>query len=430
MRRAAHTLRCSARSWWPAAPGPVERRHPNRSERNRLLLATQRRTQVVESPVPANRADPHILRHVSRRWRRGLLAGQLLWLVCAHARADEVASALYVRADTDHTTVVSPRVRGDKRLGQATTLDVTYAADIWTSASVDIRASASVRPVTEQRDELDLQIGHDLQDVRVHASYRFSSEHDYTSHGGSLGGSLDLANNAATLDASLHVIADTVGQSGNPSFARSLTTLDGTLSYTQVIDPMMLMQLTYELAHNIGYQASPYRFVGVGGTGFGCVGASLCLPERVPAQRTRHALALLIRRALSDNVSVGLTYRYYFDDWSLGSHTLLGELGWNLAEHTLLALRYRFYTQGAVHFYQRIYNQLDDDQWRTRDRELSKLSYHRAGAELEQVLVVRDGGAQLSCTLGVSGNLYRYADFVGLSEVAALEISAALLLQL
>jgi hypothetical protein len=352
----------------------------------------------------------------------------MLALFSFRARADEVASALYLRTDSDHTTVVSPRVRANKRIGEGTALDVTYAADIWTSASIDIRSSASVRPVTEQRDELDLKLGQDLQDVRLHAAYRFSTEHDYTSHGATLGGAVDLANNAATLDASLHVIADTVGQSGNPSFARSLTTLDGSLSYTQVLDPMMLLQLTYELAHNIGYQSSPYRFVGVGGTGFGCIGASLCLPERVPGERTRHAFALLIRRALSDRISLGVTYRYYIDDWALGSHTLLGELGWNLGEHTLLALRYRFYKQGAVEFYQRVYTRIDTDQWRTRDRELSKLSYQRAGAELEHALSI--GDARLTGTLAISGNQYHYADFAGLNDVTALEVSAALLLQL
>lgn len=359
-----------------------------------------------------------------------VLVGTLPWLVAGSARADEVASALYVRTDTDHTTVISPRVRGDKRLGEATTLGVTYAADVWTSASIDIRASASVRPVTEQRDELNVALSHDLQDLRLHGAYRFSTEHDYTSHGGTFGGAVDLANNAATLDASLHVIADSVGQSGNAQFARSLITLDGSLSYLQVIDPMMFFQLTYELAHNIGYQSSPYRFVGVGGTGFGCVGASLCLPERVPGQRTRHAIALRMRRALSESISLGLTYRYYFDDWSLGSHTWLGDLSWNVGAHTLLSLRYRVYTQGAVDFYQRVYREIQLDQWRTRDRELSKLNYHRAGLELEHTLLLGDDGTRLSGSLSVAGNLYHYADFAGLNRVKALEISAALLLQL
>lgn len=346
------------------------------------------------------------------------------------ARADEVATALYVRTDTDETTVVSPRVRGNKSLSEATRVDVVYAADIWTSASIDIRTSASVRPVTEQRDELDVTLSHELEDLRFYGGYRFSTEHDYTSHGGSLGAAVDLASKAATIDVNLHAIADTVGQSGNPDFGRALTTLDGSLSFLQVLDPQTILQLTYEVAHNEGFQSSPYRVVGVGGTGFGCRGASLCLQERTPGARTRHAVALLLRRALSDAFSLGLTYRFYTDDWSLGSHTVLGELGWNLGERTLLALRYRFYAQGAVAFYQRIYQTLANDALRTRDRELSELTYHRAGLELGHDFSRGARSGKLAATLAVSGNYYEYADFVGLDSILALEVSVGLLLQI
>jgi hypothetical protein len=312
---------------------------------------------------------------------------QVGWLLLAaavstRARADDAAGALYVRTDSDATTVISPRIRANKHLGESTDIDATYAADIWTSASVDIRASASVRPVTEQRDEVDLGLRQELGDVRLRGSYRFSSEHDYTSHGLTAGGAVDLAQNAATLDLSLHVFADTVGQSGNPDFARALTTLDGSVSYTQVLDPVMFMSLTYEVAHNRGYQASPYRYVGVGGTGFGCVDASYCLPEYVPPGRLRHALAFLIRRAFAESLSLGFNYRLYLDDWGLTSHTALLDMGINVGAATLLSLRYRFHMQGAVTFYQPIYQTLEPDQYRTRDRELSELTYHRAGAEL------------------------------------------------
>lgn len=366
---------------------------------------------------------------VSARLLQGLLllvAALSGW--ASSARADDAAGALYVRTDSDATTVVSPRIRANKRLGDATQVDATYAADIWTSASVDIRASASVRPVTEQRDEIDLGLRHELGDVHLRGSYRFSSEHDYTSHGVTVGGAIDLAQNAATIDLSLHVFADTVGQSGNPGFQRALTTFDGSLSYTQVLDPAMFMSLTYEVAHNSGYQSSPYRYVGVGGTGFGCVGASFCLPEYVPPDRTRHALAALIRRAFSETLSLGLNYRLYFDDWGLTSHTALLDMGINVSAQTLISLRYRFHMQGAVTFYQPIYARIDADQYRTRDRELSELTYHRAGAELEQRFDVGEQ-SKLSATLAVSGNFYNYADFKGLDQVSALEISAGLLFQ-
>jgi hypothetical protein len=133
---------------------------------------------------------------------------------------------------------------------------------------------------------------------------------------------------------------------------------------------------------------------------------------------------------MSDVVSLAVTYRYYVDDWSLGSHTLLGELGWNLGEHTLLHLRYRFYTQGSVSFYQARYATLADNAYRTRDRELTALTYHRAGAEFDQGFSLSGRDARLAATLAVTGNLYRYADFVGLDRVVALEISAGLLLEI
>jgi hypothetical protein len=359
-----------------------------------------------------------------------LLLGCLLLLaaIAATARAQDAAGALYVRTDSDSTTVISPRIRANARLGEATQVDATYAADIWTSASVDIRASASVRPVTEQRDEIDLGLRHDLGDVHLRGAYRFSAEHDYASHGVTAGGSIDLAQNAATVDVSLHVFADTVGQSGNPGFQRALTTYDGSVSYTQTLDPVMFMSLTYEVAHNSGYQSSPYRYVGVGGSGFGCVGASRCLPEYVPPDRTRHALAFLIRRALSESLSLGLNYRLYFDDWGLTSHTALLDMGVSLGAATLLSLRYRFHIQGAVTFYQPIYQTIGTNQYRTRDRELSELTYQRAGAELEHAFAVGEH-SKLSGTLAVSGNLYNYADFKGLDRVTALEISAGLLFQ-
>ena len=371
-------------------------------------------------------------RALARRRRLQVLAFALLTSLIAHrfVRAEDVAAALYVRTDTDQTTVISPRTRAQKQFDENTSADVTYAADIWTSASIDIRASASKRPVTEQRDELDVGVTHAWTDVTLHGGYRFSSEHDYSSHGASLGLAYDFADNAARLEAGLHAFVDRVGQSGNPHFARPVGTVDGTLSFTQVLDPMMYAQLTYELAHIEGYQASPYRFVGVGGTGFGCIDASLCLPERVPGARTRHAFALQMRRALSDAFSVGLTYRYYLDDWALRSHTVLGEFGWNVGQHTLLAARYRFYTQGGVEFYQARYAALTADQFRTRDRELSPLNYHRAGIELEHSFELADEQSSLIASLAVSGNLYHYPNFVGLTEIVALEISAGVLLEL
>src|SRR5690348_10972572 len=99
------------------------------------------------------------------------------------ASAQEVGTALYVRTDSDRTTVIAPRLRGSVTIEEQTTLGVVYAVDVWTSASIDIMTSASQVPVTEQRDELNVSADHELTDVTLSLAYRYSVEPDYVSHG-------------------------------------------------------------------------------------------------------------------------------------------------------------------------------------------------------------------------------------------------------
>lgn len=345
--------------------------------------------------------------------------------------ADDLGTAVYVRTDSDSTTVVSPRVHGSKIVGETTQVDATYAADVWTSASIDIRASASVQAVTEQRDELDLSAAHAFEDVSIHAGYRLSIENDYDSNGLSAGLAYDFADNAATLDLSANAIHDVVGRSGQPDFARRLDTLNSRLSFTQVLDPNMFFELTYELALLDGYMSSPYRYVPIGGTSIGCEDAAPCLAERVPDARMRHAFALLVRRALGEAVSLGATYRYYTDNWALISQTALAELGWNAGERTLLALHFRYYTQGAVGFYRERYTQFPaPSDFITHDRELSAMSAQRLGLDLQQRVTLDGDAKMLKVSLDLAGALFHYDEFVGLSSVRALEVTSALVLTL
>ena len=334
-----------------------------------------------------------------------------------------------MRSDSDSTLVVSPRARASKRLGERTQVDATYAADIWTSASVDIRASAS-KPVTEQRNELDFALAHELDDITLTGSYRYSSENDYESHGVSAGSDFGFADKNSTLALGGYMFQDAVGKSGDPMFSRALSTLGGRVSFTQVFDPATLGQLTYELVHLDGYQASPYRVVGIGGTGFGCERASLCLPEHEPSLRTRHAIAGLLRRAFGDHVSLGANYRIFFDDWGLTSHTAAAQLGFMLGANSVLTLRYRFYLQSGVSFYSAVY-QLPPalGTYTTRDREQSPMHDHRVGLEFQQRAPFGDGRMRLVVTTGLAADFYTYDNFVGLRETSALELTLALALE-
>jgi hypothetical protein len=343
---------------------------------------------------------------------------------------------VFVRTDSDHTVVVSPRIHLNQSVNETTSVDLTYAADVWTSASVDIRASASL-PVSEQRDELDVGVTHAFDDLTLSAGYRFSIENDYVSHGATGSASLDLAEHNSTLALSGYVFGDTVGRSGTPQFARSLVTVGARLSFTQVLGAATLGQLTYELSHLDGYQASPYRWVGFGGTGFGCqpkpgqdASTLPCLPEHEPDTRTRNAAALVLRHGLVDWLSVGGTYRFYFDAWGLVSHTLGAQLGWLLDPNSLVTLRYRYYTQNGVNFYRRVYESPPSrTTFTTRDREQSPMQDQHVGLEFEHKVPINADRARLAFRLSVGGHLYSYSDFAGLEQVTALDVSFAVSLE-
>lgn len=367
------------------------------------------------------------------RRSRSLVGAACLVGVGALARlgaGQEAGAAVYVRADTDKTTVVTPRLRLGVPAGEDTDLDVVYVVDVWTSASIDIRTSAS-KAITEQRDEIDLSIAHAFDDVRVSAAYRYSTEPDYESHGGTLGLDVDLADKSTTLGVGVTGTFDDVGRVGDPGFSRDARFSSGRFSLTQVIDPDTLVQGIYELASAQGYLASPYRFVGIGGADGSCRGAvDYCIPETNPERRIQHAIALRGRRALGDSFSTGVGSRFYRDDWELVSHTAEIDVGWLPVRDTRIALRYRLYWQGAAVHYAARYPELRPEQpFYTRDKELSPFLAHRAGVDLEHAFALGTDEGVLRTLFSAGPTFYRYRDFPLLDEVTALEVTLALVLE-
>lgn len=366
--------------------------------------------------------------------RRALLPFLAALLVAMAARqvlhaeeGDEVRVTTLVRGDTDTTIVVNPSVRARVELFDADThVDAEYTADVWTSASIDIRTAAT-QAVTEQRDELNAGIDRRIDDFTLRGGYRYSSENDYEAHGGLVSGALDLADHNSTLELRLTAESDRVGRSGDELFSRPLTLFGGRFGYTQVIDPQMVVQVAYELGHAEGFQSSPYRFVGIGGDGR-CGGtALLCVPETHPSVRTRHAFVARARRAFDDHLSAHLDYRFYVDDWGLFANTAAIQLNWMHDEDGLFAFRYRLHQQGAAAFYRSTYPEPSGTlRFVTRDRELSPLWTHRLGVSYERGVALGEAGPELRIAAAVGGTYLFYEDFVGLTDVLAVDATISL----
>jgi hypothetical protein len=336
-------------------------------------------------------------------------------------QAEELGVATYVRTDTDRTLVIAPRLRVQTNLTEETRATAVYAVDVWTSASIDIMSSASTTPVTEQRDELNLSIDHELADVTITGAYRYSVEPDYVSHGGSGGIGYDFADNNSQLGIGISGSSDKVGRAGDPHFAERVATLGARLSFTQVLDRDTIAQAQYELSRAEGFLASTYRYVAIGGADC-TTAAPLCVPEHVPGERLRHAVSIFAKRSFGDSVSLGAGYRFYLDDWGLLAHTLRAEVGLMPGPDTVLRGRYRFYMQGPTDHYQAAY--AVPQPYVTSDKEQSPLSSHRLGLELEHHFTLK--GGELFWTISVAPIYYGYTDFPKLESITALELNGAL----
>ena len=361
----------------------------------------------------------------------------------AHAQENdkvEASTAMYVRTDTDETTVLTPRLELGAPLTEETRLDLVYTVDVWTSASIDIRTSASIRTgdaaparVTEQRDEIDVGVQHTLGDVILGGSYRYSVEHDYESHGGSLGGSLDFADKSANAALAVRAYFDTVGRAGAPDFEEKSTLLSARAALTQVIDRESLAQLVYEAGLQQGYLSSPYRFVRFaaadGPRESRCrESVTLCLPEVNPDSRLRHAIALSGRRALGEAFSLGASYRFYLDSWDMTSHTLGLDGALVPADDWLVSLGYRFYTQSSASHFKTFYVSAPMrplEEAYTSDKELSALSSHRLQLEVMKRFELDELGSELSTVLLLAPTHFLYHEFLLLDTITALEVTLA-----
>jgi hypothetical protein len=366
----------------------------------------------------------------------GVFAVCLALLSRGRAEAQEEAgigravTTLYSRTDSNSTTVWSPRTQVSARASEDATLEASYAVDAWTSASVDI-VTAATRAVHEVRHEVNAGAAYVLGDTTLRAGYRYSREPDYWSNAALLGATFDLAQRNTTLDVVIFGALDTVGRAGDQLFREPQQSFGIRASLSQVLDRETVIQLAWDATEVLGYQASPYRHVAIGGAGTCASLAPLCVPEYVPDQRTRQVLVVRGKRALGANFSLGLQYRFYFDNWGVLSHTLSPELSWLPREGATIALSYRYYTQGKADFYQERYlDAAAQAAYVTRDRELSKFLAHQIGLSYAQDL--RSDGSRfvLSLALRAAYTYFNYLEFVGLTQVSALELTGLVGLRL
>lgn len=329
----------------------------------------------------------------------------------------EFASKVQVYADSDHTSVISPLVEAKADVGATTNVSLGYVVDAVSSASVDVVSQASPITFHDTRHQVAGGISQGLGTWTVRGGYSFSRENDYLSH--SLDTSIqdELFDKNTTLALGYGISFNDVGRRDDDNFHRALTVQRVAASWTQVLSQRFIAQVTYELTHAAGYQASPYRFVPVRMTADAA--PDFWVPETDPDLRWRHAVVIGANHAVGTDDAVQADYRIYRDTWGITSHTIGARYFTHLAKRVELRLRERFYVQNGATFYQSRYTEAA--KYMTFDRELSPLWSETLGGKLTVGF-----SEHLEGELKLDAFYYHYADFVPLASRTGANVGVGL----
>jgi hypothetical protein len=285
----------------------------------------------------------------------------LALLFCADAFAQYPSVTLRGNYWRDRNTrVVQPAIEIVQETPKGTVVAAHYLLDAITSASA-ASAVTSDQPFTELRNEVGVSLAQRFNHVLLSGGYAYSSESDYWAHTASLGVLVELAQKNTLLGATLSYGNDRVALRMGPTNYNPLGGLQsvrGIAILTQTLTRTLLATASYEIAvigfgtQQNGWQSNPYRQVNVQGA-----------PQREsdPYQRFRQSASLALHWYLPTHIRLmpylilRPSYRFYWDDWAIVSHTpeLRTYIPVGPTEFRVTA---RYYTQTQASFY----NDVDD----------------------------------------------------------------------
>ncbi len=331
----------------------------------------------------------------------------------ASARHDvasvDLRTAIY--QDSNDTTVGTGVVAASARPTDETTISGRYLLDVTTTASVDV-VSAATHRWDEPRHEGMGGGTWSNGEVGLNASYVYSTENDWSSHTGSLGGSFDFDEHNFQLQWGASYVWNDVWRRNDSIFRRNQETTTGTLALVITPDPADVVSIGYWFSWIGGYQESPYRyarFLGAGVQG----PPYLTTPEEVPDDRFRHALTIRWNHALGEALALRSHARGYVDDWGIGSITIGTELR-GTVDDTDLGFMVRAYGQLGASFWHDVYPQAQ--RYMSSDRELSPFVDLFGGPFLAYRAAQEGALSELRFELRVTGFLFHFFEFARLTE--------------
>ena len=296
---------------------------------------------------------------------------------------EDRADVMYHYYNGGDITVEGPSVLIRKKVGDSLSFTVNYYEDMISSASIDVKLSAS--PYHEKRTQWSGGVDYLHGKSTYSAGAITSKEPDYKANTIYFGLSQDMFGDLTTLSLGYRRGWDQIFRDikvngdiiNDPTFHERADHRGYSMSLSQILTRNTIANFSYELLTDQGYLANPYRKIRYLSPG---QGEGFTLADQVyPNTRTSNAASLSLKHYLPWHASITGQYRFFRDTWGIVANTF--EVDYTQPWHSLIfdgTLRY--YRQNAADFYSDLFPRADYQNFMARDRELAAFQTYTIGA--------------------------------------------------
>jgi len=303
---------------------------------------------------------------------------------------DDRADVLYHNYDGGGITIQGPSVLVRKKVGDNISFTGSYYEDLISSASIDVKLSASPYHETRKQEGGSVDFLHGKTIYTV--GYIHSREPDYTANTSYFAISQNMFGDLTTVSFGYRRGWDNVFRDikvngviqNDPAFHDRADHRAYTLSVSQILTRNAILDLNFEAITDQGYLANPYRKVRYFDPTI--PGKQFTLADQIyPRTHTSSAASVQYKYYLPYRAAVTGQYRFYNDTWGITGNTFEVDYIQPAFDHRIWGGglvfdgSLRFYTQNHANFYSDLFPRALYQNFEGRDRELAAFNSYSIG---------------------------------------------------
>ncbi len=298
-------------------------------------------------------------------------------LLNIYSQKSKSGKQVFDNSGNEDLFVIEPMVFVKHQINEDTEINANFVFDTWTAESdtiIDGLTGASGEKAKKGQSRIAPNFGmrKEIDKNSMGFNLGFSNEYDYQSKNISLDFERKFAEDNFTLGASFQYYADEVKVFNDLTPPQTATISKGqkrdiwaiNLSASQILTRRDLVLVGVTSVGASGKMESTAGTIKVGGTRE---------VEVLPNNRDRNAYSAKWIHAITDEIALNLSERYYKDDWGLEAYTSKAALLFSLRDDLdYLELSLRVHTQNSVDYYKNEFQ--TQERYMTSDSDLSKFT--------------------------------------------------------